>query len=373
MQKWMIMLLLWPLTTVAGTRDWHGDNAQKIETFLQAFKGKGGVAVFDWDNTVIKNDIGDAVFFWMVGHDLIHQPADWRETSRLLTAKAVDSLNRTCKETKDKRLSTSKNPPCADLLLSIYMDGVLSDKKTPAWRQSYHKDWIEPAYAWVVQLMGGYSPDEMRHLAKRVIHWNLHNPIGHRQKIGSREYAAYLRIYPPIKALIKKLQKNGFDVWVVSASSQYLVETFAKKVGLAADHVIGVRPLLDEAGKITPYFEGCGREPSGNQKMITYRQGKRCWINKVIFQEKNAKAQLTKRSSIVFGAGDSDTDFFFLKDATALRLVINRNKLEVMCHAYNNQDGKWLINPMFIDPKPQKKDGYACREYGIARQRDSVY
>ena len=37
----------------------------------------------------------------------------------------------------------------------------------------------------------------------------------------------------------------------------------------------------------------------------------------------------------VFAAGDSDTDIEFLRDAT-YKLVINRNKTELMCHAYYN-------------------------------------
>lgn len=32
------------------------------------------VAVFDWDNTVVKNDIGDATFYYMLKHDEILQP-----------------------------------------------------------------------------------------------------------------------------------------------------------------------------------------------------------------------------------------------------------------------------------------------------------
>lgn len=40
----------------------------------------------------------------------------------------------------------------------------------------------------------------------------------------------------------------------------------------------------------------------------------------------------------------------FITDATALRLVINRNQIELMCRAYDDSDGRWLVNPMFIDP-----------------------
>ena len=37
------------------------------------------VATFDWDNTMMRNDIGDATMAWMLGHDGIYQPParDW--------------------------------------------------------------------------------------------------------------------------------------------------------------------------------------------------------------------------------------------------------------------------------------------------------
>jgi hypothetical protein len=62
----------------------------------------------------------------------------------------------------------------------------------------------------------------------------------------------------------------------------------------------------------------------------------------------------------VFGAGDSDTDISFLHDATHLRLVINRNKKEIMCNAYGNYMSKWIINPMFIQPRAQQMTPYLC-------------
>ncbi|WP_241472241.1 hypothetical protein [Mycolicibacterium neoaurum] len=64
-----------------------------------------------------------------------------------------------------------------------------------------------------------------------------------------------------------------------------------------------------------------------------------------------------------FGAGDSDTDISFLDDATVLRLAINRNKDELMCTAYDNADGRWIINPMFIDPAEQAEP-YSCATEG---------
>jgi hypothetical protein len=62
----------------------------------------------------------------------------------------------------------------------------------------------------------------------------------------------------------------------------------------------------------------------------------------------------------VFAAGDSNTDITFVRDATVLKLIINRNKKELMCNGYANFGGKYLLNPMFLSPKPQLAAGYPC-------------
>ena len=61
----------------------------------------------------------------------------------------------------------------------------------------------------------------------------------------------------------------------------------------------------------------------------------------------------------MFAAGDSDTDIEFLRDAT-FKFVLNRNKSELMCNAYYDEDDSWRINPMFIGAKPMLAAGYAC-------------
>src|SRR5262249_32861244 len=149
------------------------------------------------------------------------------------------------------------------------------------------------------------------------------------------------------------------DVWVVSASSQNVVERFAAKVNIKADHVIGIRNVLDQ-GKLTYGIESCGGAPTNS--LITYIDGKRCWINKGIFGVEDVMA-LQKGPDDrrqVCAAGDSSTDITFVQDATAMKLVLNRNKAELMCNAYRNYGGRWLINPMFIQPKPALKTAYPC-------------
>jgi hypothetical protein len=70
-----------------------------------------------------------------------------------------------------------------------------------------------------------------------------------------------------------------------------------------------------------------------------------------------------------FGAGDSDGDVTFASDATALRLAINRNQIELMCRAYDNADGRRLINPMFFDPLGMNPP-YPCVTEGFDEPND---
>lgn len=59
--------------------------------------------------------------------------------------------------------------------------------------------------------------------------------------------------------------------------------------------------------------------------MISYIEGKRCWVNKVIYgdQSKHAIDRRPENKRQVFGAGDSDTDIEFLRDAK-FKLVARR-------------------------------------------------
>lgn len=353
---------------------WYGDNRERLNALLVEHgvrrpsydPAHKPVAVFDWDNTVIKNDVGDATVFWMLLHDKILQPPQksWALTSPYLTAAATSALAAACDTLAEpgKHLPTSAsasaNKACTDEILSVYFSGVTTAKQ-PAFA-GYNYRTIEPAYAWAAQLLAGYTLDEAGALAEEAFAANLAAEVGAEQTVGSTSgLNGYLRIYDQMKGLISTLQQNGFDVWVVSASPEVIVQRAAAKVNINEDHVIGIRPVLEQ-GKLTANLQGCGGAPDNS--LIPYIEGKRCWINKVIFGNTGPtaldKGPDDKRQ--VFAAGDSDTDITFVEDATALKLVLNRNKPELMCNAYRNHGDQWLINPMFLKPKAQLIAGYPC-------------
>ena len=330
------------------------------------------VAVFDWDNTVLKNDIGDATFFWMVNNDKILQPParDWSLTNSALTTAARAALNAACDGLAapgaplPTGAGTAAANACADTLYAIYSLGRVPPggaADAAAWTGEVTTTINQP-YAWLAQLMAGYRPQDIRDFAQAAFDENNWAPIGATQTVGTLTTATgYVRIYEQMADLIDALDAAGFDVWIVSASPQYAVEQVAREVGIERDHVVGIRSVVTE-GRLTYDLQGCGPVADREDTLITFDEGKRCWINQVIFHIPAAtaleRAPVAQRPVLV--GGDSDTDIAMIKDATDVKVVLNRNKTQLMCNAYAGARERWLIQPMFLAPNACRATPYAC-------------
>lgn len=386
-----------PALTIS--KGWYADNKTQLQRLLDTYGRCGDtydkhhkpLAVFDWDNTVIRNDVGDATMFWMLRHGRIRTPerGDWRTTSRYLTAPAARALAKAC-PAAGRTLPTRTHAACADEIAAVYGEGVTTTGKE-AFAGFDHRR-MEPQYAWLAQLLRGWSTDRVKDFAAAARKENLAAPIGAEQRVGTGKVTGWARYYDQQRDLIRTLKKAGFDVYVVSASPEPVAEVWARGVGLDARHTIGIRNVQRE-GRLTARLKGCGSVEDGADSMITYIDGKRCAINERILGVRGKAAERVQPAARrqVFAAGDSDTDVSFLRDATGLRLVLNRNKAELMCRAYDNRDRRWLVNPMFIEPKGKQSAPYPCATTGytgrdgakgpvrrtdgsvIADQQDTVY
>jgi hypothetical protein len=279
------------------------------------------------------------------------------------TPEATAALATACGDAEpNTALRTSTNAACADELISV-ADSAETTTGKPAFANFDHRR-TNPGYALVVQLMRGYTEAQITDFARSAREQNLAAADGTKQTIGTTEVDGWVRYYTQIKALTKVMQDNGFDVRILSASAEPVVRVWAEELNILGGKVMGV-PLLADNGVYTGHIPGCG--DVGTDQVIPYIDGKRCRINEQVFGVKGAAAfqQLPADKRAAFGAGDSDTDVVFVGDATGLRLVINRNKTELMCSAYGSNDGKWLVNPMFIDPKSPKSDPYPCASTGF--------
>ncbi|MFF1698025.1 haloacid dehalogenase-like hydrolase [Streptomyces sp. NPDC058257] len=351
---------------------WYGDNRAHLQQMIDE-RGRCGshrghdqkrpVAAFDWDNTVVKNDITDATIAWSLHHDKILRPASWKSTSKWMTDAADKALTKACgtKVPVGKPLPTSTDTDCADEIFEVREDG-----KTMSGAAAFAGEWDHrhtvPQYAWVPQLFAGHTVPELESYAAKARKQVLAAPVGATQTVGTHEIPGYARYYDQQRDLIRTLKKAGFDVYIVSAGSEPVTEVWSKGIGIDREHTIAIRSVLDRKGRITAYNQGCGDVPVNKGEAIPYIDGKRCWINQEIYGVKGKAAWQKQDPShrIALGGGDADTDVTFVGDATGAHLVLNRNKNEVMCRAYDDADGRWVVNPMFIEPMKQKPDLYPC-------------
>ncbi|MBP8921054.1 MAG: haloacid dehalogenase-like hydrolase [Micropruina sp.] len=360
-----------PQLTLAA--NWYGDNAKLIQKAIDTYgkcswpKGRAPqvrpYAVFDWDNTVIKNDISDQTIFWMLRNDKILQPPgrNWQNTSRFMTAEGAAALRKACGNLAKpgQPLPTSTNVACADELLS-----VRKTQKTTSGDEvfeGFNHRYMEASYAWVSQIMQGYTPAQVRNIAKQARAAALNAPIGATQQVGSSTETAWIRYYDEIEDLIRTLKKAGIEPWVVSASPKEFADVWGVGVGIDRAHTIGIEQIVRK-GKLTGHLKGCGGLPNGSDRIMTYIDGKRCFINQTILGVKGPRALKPMPFALrpVVAGGDATTDISMLRDAKGAAVVLNRNRDELMCHAYDNANERWAVNPMFINPLPQKQGLYPC-------------
>lgn len=349
-------------STLRADLPWFGDNRATLTAWMDeagcasaGYKhNKKPLALFDFDNTVLKNDIGDAITFYLIKNDKVLQPPnqDWKRTSKYMTDAGAAALSAACGSDvpAGSPLPTSTNLGCADEILSMYIDNKTRAGATAFGGHNYRR--MEPTYAWTAQLAAGYTPSELSTMAFAAATTMLAAPQGTTQVVGTKTLNGWLRFYDQTLDVIHGLQTRGYDVWIITASPNPVVAAVSSMAGIPANRVIGIRQVLDASGKLTYSFQGCGPVADGEDSMISYIEGKRCWVNKVIYGDTTAHAierrPLNDRAH--FGAGDSDTDIEFLRDSK-YKLALNRQKKELMCFTYNNEGNSWRANPMFIEPK----------------------
>jgi HAD superfamily phosphoserine phosphatase-like hydrolase len=111
-------------------------------------------------------------------------------------------------------------------------------------------------YVWAVALMAGLREDDVRRWARQLA-------------------AAWPNYRPGMAGLVRGLEAHGFEVWIVSASNEWIVKAAAPTMGFAADRAVGIatavrdgvitaepiRPAPSEAGKVEVIRQRIGATP----------------------------------------------------------------------------------------------------------------
>ena len=308
------------------TGTWLPENRAALEDLLRRV-GRGGpeyradappFAVFDWDQTVIRHDIGDALFLHQIealGFALDHDefwtvldPSDvtLREQAALLRELADDAR--------------ADHPTFHALREAVLVGFLRSGLLDP-----------QEGFPWQTRLLAGMSEAEIADLTRQAMEKEMAAPLARREfQAGGQtvHFHTGLRPYAEILDLMRQLEAHGIAVWIVSATKVWAVRVMAEALGVPADRVIGMRTRVAE-GRITAELEGEAVATWGKVKAI--------------------QRYIHPTRQPVLVAGDNVTDLPMLEYSADTRLVIDRGVAALRQVAEDRAAAgeRWLVQPMF--------------------------
>lgn len=306
---------------------WLPDNRAALENLI----GRAGresaaydpssppFAVFDWDQTVIRHDIGDALFLRQI-EDLAFAH-DQDEFWSILGVGPDDPL-------RDHVARLSEIPP----------DERAEMAEHHAWREAVLLGYLrsgqvdpQEGFPWQTRLLAGLTVDEVKRLTRIAIEAEVAMPLQPRPYTvaGSQlNFHQGLRPYAEILDLMLALEEAGIAAWVVSATNIWSVQAMAKYLGLRTDRVIGMRTRVED-GVITSDLE----------LPVPATWGKVLAIQRYIHPTQPP----------VLVAGDNITDLPMLEYSADTRLVIDRGvkALRDVARSRRVAGERWLVQPQF--------------------------
>lgn len=325
--------------------NWCADNFSRIQQALSRLDAKGRdaehaqrppFAVFDFDNTCIFRDIGQAMFRVQLLE--LHYRIDPATLATLLPAQGVSLGGKPWQLLRGAILHHYQE------LWPLLQAGQHEEARgKPAYRHfTTLLTWfigkarsvpeLGPCYilSLLAKLQAGHSLGELRAFCTQVLRQVQQEPLSVRQlhtqlpePLGeiSAQYPTGLQPFAEMRELMALLQGHGLRCYVVSASSEWLVKTAAARLAfpLAEDDIFGVRTQMAAGDVVLP--EAAKGHP------LTYRSGK----NEVIDRYIGGTPWLT--------AGDADTDYDMLtRPGVTLRLLINRQLSGLIAELYQHPD-----------------------------------
>lgn len=308
----------WPMKL--RRRNWSERNYEALNRILAGVK-PGEIAVFDWDNTCIFNDIGEALLRRLTfGLEYRMDAA----TMAAMVPDVIHGVGHVLIKGRPFSLRKMKNAVfsayekltagvvfagrgCLDENYRVFTSGLLALNRaleeTPGIGCGF-------AYPWVNRLLQGLPLSEFDRLAAAVIKKELLGPIARHglvdpQRRWRYDWTSGIRLYPEMKDLAACWQARGGRVVVSTASNRQLVEKMIAMTGFPCREVIGMELEIKD-GRFGRRLKAGLKPNLGNGKVD------------------NIRARLNHEP--VLAAGDSNNDIEMLTAfrSTRLRLVIDR-------------------------------------------------
>lgn len=334
--RWTIPSINAPMASLSlQSPRWNPPTRAALNSALARWStaADNGAAVFDFDNTCIFHDFGDAVFreqlrrFHFALHPdafAEHLPRAVGDCTRLASgddlASLADQLAPLYARLHSLAASNTSDAAALNTFSSLLAALYVGLEATP-------QIGARVAYPWVCGLLGGFRDEDVQALAHSAWNQSVTEPIGwttfDAEGATPTTMRTGIRALVEVRELFGALRAAGVECFIVTASERTVVQTIAPSIGLdiEPENIFGMRLAIDDAGR-----RKTSLAPSA---VPTYREGKRQTIENEI---------VSRGLSPLLVAGDSDTDFEML-DAfpNALRLVVHRTDAGDIATLYDSE------------------------------------
>jgi hypothetical protein len=319
---------------------WTNSNSKELTRIIETGKDKGKIAVFDFDNTLLCGDIGEAVFEELINSGNI----------------SIDGTEKTL----IPHFTSKTNGSEIDLIQ--YYNYLLDefDDQDPFSANAI-------GYAWCVQIMNGITLDVLIQKTDIIMKEIVNHSISDSQTDG-------MFFYPEMIKLIADLIKNKFEIYIISASNiwsvRYAITNYYNKLlsekfgceGIEAKNIFGINTLLMKTGSTklikdsyliktnSKYRQNDFDELSQykltgilNLPVSTY-EGKSAIIEKHISKDK-----------IYLAAGDSPNDFGLFRNSENHIWIARLNKPSYQTSYLKNimnQSLTGIVQPTITEDEP---------------------
>ncbi len=223
---------------------WDSANFSRIQARLA---GPPGLAVFDFDNTLIYNDLGEAVMYYVARRGLL--PAEDP------TFRAVLADPRFCPPETAARLVETGNRYHAEYDAADRDAFAAELLKLYSWIHANFD--LETTYRWTRIFFMGRPPGDLARLARDVFAYEQGRSVGQEslETIPGGPALAIptgIRVVPEIAALTRRLRARGWEVRVVTASPRIVIAAVIEHWGLRPDQVTGMELATGADGRLLP-------------------------------------------------------------------------------------------------------------------------
>ena len=228
---------------------WTEKTRLGLEKLIRKGSGENLPVVFDFDNTIICGDIGEATFAVLARDGLLSKK------------NVTESLSPSFRLPGGKLIQLGH---CADV--TEYYEAFLA----PTAHGANDPSPLANGYVWIVEIMEGLSPLDVVCATAKAFNFSLEKdgqpkrsePVGRQTWIEVTPGKTAFRVpffYDEMIDLIASLLRHDFDVWIVSASNVWTVRWMVAHAlnprlrdcgverGITPDHVIGISTLMRDS------------------------------------------------------------------------------------------------------------------------------